>query len=89
MTRGDSTTNERAAGGGGGVHDEPKPPFPEQHQPRPGLEADMTPRPRYRGSSYRPAGKLEGRVALMGPSYPKSARRGRFTRVAPLNRPRC
>ena len=44
---------------------EPVPPFPAQHQERPGLEADMSPRPRYRGSSYRPAGKLEGRVALI------------------------
>lgn len=45
--------------------DEPKPPFPPQHQDRPGLEAEMSPRPKYRGSSYRPAGKLEGRVALI------------------------
>jgi len=44
---------------------EPQPPFPPQHQERPGLEANMTPRPKYRGSSYRPAGKLEGRVALI------------------------
>jgi NAD(P)-dependent dehydrogenase (short-subunit alcohol dehydrogenase family) len=44
---------------------EPTPPFPAQHQERPGLEADMTPHPRYRGSSYRPAGKLEGRTALI------------------------
>jgi NAD(P)-dependent dehydrogenase (short-subunit alcohol dehydrogenase family) len=44
---------------------EPIPPFPAQHQERPGLEAEMTPRPRYQGSSYRPAGKLDGRVALI------------------------
>ena len=44
---------------------EPMPPFPEQHQERPGLEANMSPRPSYRGSSYRAAGKLEGRVALI------------------------
>src|SRR5215203_4016194 len=44
---------------------EPQPPFPPQHQERPGLEANMTPRLKYRGSSYRPAGKLEGRVALI------------------------
>ena len=47
------------------VQNEPKPPFPEQHQERPGLETEMTPRPKYLGSSYRPAGKLEGRVALI------------------------
>jgi NAD(P)-dependent dehydrogenase (short-subunit alcohol dehydrogenase family) len=45
--------------------DEPKPPFPPQHQERPGLEAEMTPRPKYEATSYRPAGKLEGRVALI------------------------
>ena len=44
---------------------EPTPPFPAQHQERPGLETEMSPRPRYKGSSYRPAGKLEGRVALI------------------------
>ena len=44
---------------------EPTPPFPAQHQERPGLEADMTPPPRYRASTYRPAGKLEGRTALI------------------------
>ncbi|MES2522508.1 MAG: SDR family oxidoreductase [Gemmatimonadota bacterium] len=44
---------------------EPTPPFPAQHQERPGLEMEMTPRPRYEGSSYRPAGKLQGRVALI------------------------
>ncbi|HYW33502.1 MAG TPA: SDR family oxidoreductase [Gemmatimonas sp.] len=44
---------------------EPMPTFPAQHQERPGLETEMTPRPRYEGSSYRPAGKLQGRVALI------------------------
>jgi NAD(P)-dependent dehydrogenase (short-subunit alcohol dehydrogenase family) len=47
------------------VQNEPTPPFPPQHQERPGLETRMTPRPEYHGSSYRPAGKLEGRVALI------------------------
>ena len=44
---------------------EPKPPFPSQHQPRPGLEARMTPKPRFRAPDYRPAAKLAGRVALI------------------------
>jgi NAD(P)-dependent dehydrogenase (short-subunit alcohol dehydrogenase family) len=44
---------------------EPRPPFPPQHQERPGLEAEMTPAPRYRAEAYRPAGKLEGKVALI------------------------
>jgi NAD(P)-dependent dehydrogenase (short-subunit alcohol dehydrogenase family) len=44
---------------------EPTPPFPPQHQERPGLEARMTPAPHFRGDSYRAAGKLEGRSALI------------------------
>jgi NAD(P)-dependent dehydrogenase (short-subunit alcohol dehydrogenase family) len=43
----------------------PKPPYPEQHQQRPGLERDMTPRPRFSGAEYKPAGKLEGKCALV------------------------
>jgi NAD(P)-dependent dehydrogenase (short-subunit alcohol dehydrogenase family) len=45
--------------------DKPKPPFPPQHQERPGLEAEMRPRPDYQGAQYRAAGKLEGKVALV------------------------
>jgi NAD(P)-dependent dehydrogenase (short-subunit alcohol dehydrogenase family) len=44
---------------------EPKPPFPAQHQERPGLESQIKPQPRYFGEAYRPAGKLEGKVALV------------------------
>ena len=43
----------------------PKPPFPEQHQQRPGLEAEMTPRPRYEARQYKGSGKLAARVALI------------------------
>ncbi|HVE77464.1 MAG TPA: SDR family oxidoreductase [Gemmatimonadaceae bacterium] len=43
----------------------PKPPFPEQHQQRPGLESKISPRPQYQGLAYRPAGKLTGKVALI------------------------
>ena len=43
----------------------PKPPFPAQHQSKPGLESKMVPRPRYKAPDYRGAGKLEGRVALI------------------------
>jgi NAD(P)-dependent dehydrogenase (short-subunit alcohol dehydrogenase family) len=42
-----------------------KPPLPKQHQESPGLESKVTPRPRYEAPAYRPAGKLEGRVALI------------------------
>src|SRR3954449_12368915 len=44
---------------------EPKPPFPEQKLEKPGLEAELTPRPRYEAAKYKPAGKLEGKVALI------------------------
>jgi NAD(P)-dependent dehydrogenase (short-subunit alcohol dehydrogenase family) len=43
----------------------PEPPFPEQEQERPGIEAKMTPRPRYSAPAYRGSGKLEGKVALI------------------------
>lgn len=45
--------------------DEPKPPFPKQHQEGPGLESKLRPRPRYEAQAYRPAGKLEDKVALV------------------------
>ena len=44
---------------------EPKPPFPKQHQRRPGLEAEIEPRPRYQAPMYRAAGKLARKVALI------------------------
>ena len=44
---------------------EPKPPFPEQKLPKPGLESELSPRPQYLGPDYRPAGKLAGQVALV------------------------
>ena len=44
---------------------EPKPPFPKQHQPHPGIEADVTPRPKYEAPLYRGADKLLDKVALI------------------------
>lgn len=44
---------------------QPKPPFPAQHQPKPGIEGDLEPRPRYQAPGYRGADKLLGRVALI------------------------
>jgi NAD(P)-dependent dehydrogenase (short-subunit alcohol dehydrogenase family) len=44
---------------------EPAPPYPKQHQSHPGIEADVSPRPRYEGRAYKAAGKLEGKVALI------------------------
>ncbi len=44
---------------------EPKPPFPPQHQEKPGLEAEMTPRPHYTAPAYKAADKLAGKTALI------------------------
>lgn len=44
---------------------QPKPPFPEQHQQKPGIEKKLEPKPKYEGSKYRPANKLKGKVALV------------------------
>lgn len=43
----------------------PRPPFPKQHQEKPGIEADLSPRPIYEGQRYKPSGKLQGKVALV------------------------
>ncbi len=43
----------------------PKTPLPPQHQKKPGIEARMRPRPQFKGVSYKAAGKLRGRVALI------------------------
>jgi len=43
----------------------PKPPFPEQPQPVPGLAAKMDPEPDHGETSYRGADKLTGRKALV------------------------
>src|SRR3954462_10829826 len=48
-----------------GAWNEPKPPFPEQHQESPGLESELDPVPRYQAENYRAAGKLKGKVALV------------------------
>lgn len=44
---------------------EPRPPFPAQHQQSPGEESKLSPRPQYEALAYKPAGKLEGKVALV------------------------
>src|ERR1051325_8990749 len=43
----------------------PKPPFPPQHQKKPGLESRLRPQPQFEASDYRGAGKLKGLVALV------------------------
>jgi NAD(P)-dependent dehydrogenase (short-subunit alcohol dehydrogenase family) len=44
---------------------EPKPPFPEQHLEKPGLESQLDPRPRYQAPRYKGSGKLQDKVALI------------------------
>lgn len=44
---------------------EPQPPFPEQQQPTPGLESEMSPAPDYGEKSYKGSGRLEGRAAII------------------------
>jgi len=43
----------------------PEPPFPKQGLEKPGIEADMDPRPEYKAPEYQAAGKLKGKVALI------------------------
>lgn len=44
---------------------QPTPPFPAQNLEKPGIEAEMNPRPNFEALEYRPAGKLNGKVALI------------------------
>src|SRR5207253_1338207 len=43
----------------------PKPPFPKQQQPWPGLASKMEPKPDHGEETYRGSGRLEGRKALV------------------------
>lgn len=47
------------------MQNEPKPPFPGQRLKSPGLESEMKEKPRYKAPRYKPAGKLEGKRALI------------------------
>jgi NAD(P)-dependent dehydrogenase (short-subunit alcohol dehydrogenase family) len=49
----------------GGTSNQPRPPFPEQHQEHPGLESELEPKPRFEAGQYKEAGKLVGKVALV------------------------
>src|SRR5689334_17892990 len=57
--------NRRNAAVAPQLRTEPQLPFPAQHQPQPGLESKLEPRPRWQAQRYRAAGKLEGMVALI------------------------
>jgi NAD(P)-dependent dehydrogenase (short-subunit alcohol dehydrogenase family) len=47
------------------VKSQPAPPFPPQHQRRPGLEADLVPAPRFSAAEYAGSGVLFNKVALI------------------------
>jgi NAD(P)-dependent dehydrogenase (short-subunit alcohol dehydrogenase family) len=44
---------------------QPQPPYPQQKLDKPGLEADMELKPKWRAPRYRAAGKLQDKVALV------------------------
>src|SRR6185369_957726 len=48
-----------------GARPYPVPPFPEQHQAKPGTEATLEPRPMYDAPHYLGSRKLEGKIALV------------------------
>ena len=58
---------QNSNGNGVEIHrlEEPKSPMPAQHQPKPGIEAELDPRPRYNAPHYKGAGKLNKKVALI------------------------
>jgi NAD(P)-dependent dehydrogenase (short-subunit alcohol dehydrogenase family) len=43
----------------------PQPPFPKQHQSKPGIESQLTPAPMYDAPFYRGSDKLKGKVAIV------------------------
>jgi hypothetical protein len=48
-----------------GAREYPSPPFPKQHQSKPGSETDLDPPPLYDAPFYMGSGKLEKKVALI------------------------
>lgn len=54
-----------SAAGEMGQLQEPKSPMPEQHQKKPGIEAKIDPRPRYKAPRYKGGDKLKEKVALI------------------------
>jgi NAD(P)-dependent dehydrogenase (short-subunit alcohol dehydrogenase family) len=48
-----------------GHEEQPRPPFPAEKLDKPGLEAELEPKPHFQAKEYRPAGKLVGKKALI------------------------
>jgi hypothetical protein len=47
------------------MNDRPKPPFPRQQQPMPGLTAKMQPVPDHGENTYKGSGRLTGKKAVI------------------------
>lgn len=60
-----ASAQSESATGPNPVEEYPKPPYPNQTQPWPGLASRMTPRPDHGERSYRGTGRLKGRKALI------------------------
>jgi NAD(P)-dependent dehydrogenase (short-subunit alcohol dehydrogenase family) len=70
VNRADADRKDRPEGKGGGAVQAgarryPEPPFPPQHQAKPGDESTLDPAPMYDAPFWRGSGKLEGKVALV------------------------
>jgi NAD(P)-dependent dehydrogenase (short-subunit alcohol dehydrogenase family) len=59
------TTGAKPAAAQLGARIYPVPPFPEQHQPKPGKEATLDPAPMYDAPFWKGSDKLAGKVALV------------------------
>lgn len=59
--KGDSEPSAMQAG----AREYPVPPFPKQHLPKPGLEADVNPQPMYDAPYYLGSRKLQDKVAII------------------------
>ena len=45
--------------------EQPKSPMPPQHQPKPGIEAEMKPKPEFLAPNYKGSEKLKDKVAVI------------------------
>jgi NAD(P)-dependent dehydrogenase (short-subunit alcohol dehydrogenase family) len=59
------TSAKKSAAMQAGARKYPEPPFPEQHQTKPGNEAQIEPKPMYDAPFYKGSGKLEGKAAII------------------------
>lgn len=62
---GSKATLKTAKGNGKEKTSKPKSPMPPQHQPKPGIESEMSPRPQFFAPKYKGSGKLHDKVALV------------------------